>query len=84
MLLSVALYGLYLTLIHYGLDQQAALVTIGGITLVIIIIFGAAAMARWRELKELPHIFSDAPLPGHIGRIADAFVHGFLSDRRDR
>ncbi len=83
MLLLTAIYGLYLGLIHYGLEPVAAVVAMGSLALIITAILAWMAVMRWRELRELPHIMTHGPLMGQVNRIADAFVDGLLSRRHN-
>jgi len=81
MLLIMGLYGLYMGLVHYGFDQEAAIITVSALALTVTAVLVALAIMRWRELKEMPDLMK-SPIINEAGKLADAFMDGFLGSRR--
>jgi hypothetical protein len=82
MILIVALYALYLALIHHGLEPQAALFTAAGMAVVVMAGLALAAVMRWRELRGMPEmLLQPAPVISKVGEIADAFITGLTTER---
>jgi len=82
MILIVALYALYLSLVHHGLDQQTAVLTVTGLAVIATGALAALAVFRWRQLRNMPHLMPSSPVLGHVSKLADAFVAGLLAERR--
>jgi hypothetical protein len=84
-LIAVGFYAFYLALVHYGLDADAALITVSSTAFLVILALGAIAAARWRELREMPKLLNIEMLGiGKAGRLVDAFLAGLSSGRRGR
>jgi hypothetical protein len=82
MILIVGFYGLYLTLMHNGLQPEAAIFTVGGIVLVIAATLGGMAYSRFRQLRDLPgNMLEETPVIGHLSKLAEAFIDGLMTGR---
>jgi len=84
MLMILGFYGLYLSLLHYGLQPQAAMVTVSGIATLITVALGGLAVLRWRQLRDMPNLMQESPVINQISKIAHAFVDGLLTDPNRR
>ncbi len=83
--MAAMLYALYLSLVRHGLDPVIAAVMIGGFALVIIALLGTFAAMRWYQLREIPNLlYPEKPFFARAGKIADAFMNGFIGDRSQR
>jgi hypothetical protein len=82
MIIIVALYGLYLALMHHGLDPQAAVIAVSAFAVIITALLATLAFVRWRQLKDMPHFMnSETSIASQVHQLVDAFVGGLLSGR---
>lgn len=74
------LYAIYLTLIAYGLDTQAAAISLAVVTLVLIAgCFGGAVLCA-RNLRTVMRrmMIMESPVAYRAGTVANAFVDGLM------
>jgi len=84
MILIAGFYGLYLGLVHYGVDPSTAALSIGGLTLIITIGLASLAVLRFRHLRDIPGVMSlNGPIMSRVGEVADAFIDGLLTGRHE-
>jgi hypothetical protein len=82
MILIVGFYGLYLTLMHNGLQEVAAILTVGGIVLVIAATLAGMAYSRWRQLHDLPgNMLEESPIISNLSKLAESFMDGLMAGR---
>ena len=78
-LLASGFYGLFLSLIHFGMSSDSAVTTV--LTIMIALAAGSAALAyvRVRRLRELPSqtLRTEVPVVARIESIARAFMKGY-------
>ena len=79
MLLVCGFYGMYLGLVQYGMDSNAALMVIALVMLFLTILLGAMAYLRLQELRDIPTRFMRREPPGfaRVGNVVNAFLKGF-------
>ena len=79
-----ALYFLYYMFVTHGLDQQTAMLTIGGIILILGALFLGLIVRYIRRIQELPReiAYMEAPVGQKIGSILDAFIDGLVTRQR--
>ncbi len=80
MIAIVGFYGLYVALIHYGLEHSAAVVMVVSLALIVAGTLATMAAIRWRELREMPRII-ESPLLSQVGKLAEAFMNGLTAGR---
>lgn len=80
LLLAGGLYLVYLLLIGHGLEQQAAMITVGAFVLCLAGAIAGALRAQFRHLqRNLQQLLRvQSPLTARINDVTDAFVDGLL------
>jgi len=82
MLLTAGLYALYVSLMHHGLDPVAAAIMVSSLAVIIMAGFGGVALVQWRQLREIPRLFSiEKPIIKRAHRLAEAFIEGLMTER---
>jgi hypothetical protein len=74
-------YFVYYLLITRGVDNEIAMISVGGFLLLLICIFIAAAIACAKHVRHIPKqmVATEAPLAYRISSVANAFVDGLLT-----
>jgi hypothetical protein len=80
-LITGILYAAYLGLISYGLANQAAMLTVGVIAVLLIVVLIATLMFWLNKVQQALHrlLHLKAPLISLAQTVADSFLEGFLS-----
>lgn len=82
-MIVAAFYGLYLSLMHYGIDQRIAVFSIAALALLIMGGLSLLAYIRWKQLHAMPD-FEEIPIIGRVSSIADSFIDGYRGRRSHR
>ncbi|MBV8938606.1 MAG: hypothetical protein JO089_02040 [Alphaproteobacteria bacterium] len=84
-LLVGGMYLFYRMLLEHGLEQSAALLMVGGISVLVTLILAAVTAAYARRLMDLPRqIAGHGGIASKFTGIADSFVEGLLTHKVER
>lgn len=80
-LLLGALYGLYVVLVHYGLDATGAAFTVAGIAILCIALLASMTLSYARYALDIPRRFREVEndVFSRFSTAVDAFVDGLLT-----
>jgi len=80
-LMMAGFYAVYVSLVYYGVAHQAAMVTTGGIALLVTLTLIGITVSRLRQIRNIHHLMLDLPVISNIRSLADSFIEGFFSRR---
>jgi hypothetical protein len=83
MLIACAFFGIYISLVRYGMETEAAFITVLGLVFFLTVALAGLAWLRLQRLRELPyHIMlrRDIPVVSKVHGVVNAFLDGLTDE----